>query len=160
MRRIEMDCLLLLARMLPSRGTYIVVQIEDVTDCIYLFSFSPAQSLHVTISLSHPATHSISLFHYRPLTLSSSLSLSRHAEIFWDSSERTFFIKNITSPKSLQPGVRTGGSVYVRGEELLPGGVAVALRSQSIVQIGSVIFTFVLPSTKALANKQDFDVRK
>ena len=115
--------------------------------------------MSLSLSPTQPLTqyHSSTIAH---LLSPPPLSLSRHAEIFWDSSERTFFIKNITSPKSLQPGVRTGGSVYVRGEELLPGGVAVALRSQSIVQIGSVIFTFVLPSTKALANKQDFDVRK
>ena len=116
--------------------------------------------MSLSLSSTQPLTqyHSSTIAH---LLSPPPLSLSRHAEIFWDSSERTFFIKNITSSKSsLQPGVRTGGSVYVRGEELLPGGVAVALRSQSIVQIGSVIFTFVLPSTKALANKQDFDVSK
>lgn len=53
---------------------------------------------------------------------------------------------------------RKGGSVYLRGVEVTPGGRGMLLKSQSIVQIGSSIFTFVLPSSKSAANKQDVDV--
>lgn len=53
---------------------------------------------------------------------------------------------------------RKGGSVYLRGVEVPPGERGVLLKSQSIVQVGSSIFTFVLPSSKSAANKQDVDV--
>lgn len=48
--------------------------------------------------------------------------------------------------------------MYLRGVEVTPGGRGMLLKSQSIVQIGSSIFTFVLPSSKSAANKQDVDV--
>lgn len=48
--------------------------------------------------------------------------------------------------------------MYLRGVEVPPGERGVLLKSQSIVQVGSSIFTFVLPSSKSAANKQDVDV--
>lgn len=113
---------------------------------------------------------------------------SRHAEIYWEAAEKSFFIRNISTDwynpssavgetghtggvdgdekgatggqhpdKSRATGPR-GGSLYVRGEEVLPGDRGVPLKSQTVVQVGSVIFTFVLPSSKAAAHKQDIDV--
>ena len=115
----------------------------------------------------------------------------RHVEIYWDSNEKSFFIRNISteiqsyvpsrgsdSGESYRAGGsgsssdadrgyqgkpkagtrRKGGSVYLRGVEVTPGGRGMLLKSQSIVQIGSSIFTFVLPSSKSAANKQDVDV--
>jgi hypothetical protein len=98
---------------------------------------------------------------YTPKTFS---PCSRHAEIYWEAAERSFFIRNI-STEWYTPltggGVGTsprGGSLYVRGEEVFPGDRGVPLKSQTVVQVGSVIFTFVLPSSKAAAHKQDIDV--
>ena len=112
----------------------------------------------------------------------------RHVEIYWDSNEKSFFIRNISTENqsyvpfrgsdSYEPEPckdreincdgdkiqqqqgrrRKGGSVYLRGVEVPPGERGVLLKSQSIVQVGSSIFTFVLPSSKSAANKQDVDV--
>ena len=48
----------------------------------------------------------------------------------------------------------------MRGVEVFPNDEPVALKSQTVVQVGSVIFTFVLPSNKATAHKQDIYVKK
>ena len=57
-------------------------------------------------------------------------------------------------------GVRYGGSVYVQGVEVFPGGKGVRLESHSAVQIGCMIFSFVLPSSKTISLLQESDVRQ
>jgi hypothetical protein len=118
-------------------------------------------------SFSHHSCH-VYFFFFSPLHPFYSLQIfspcSRHAEIYWEAAERSFFIRNI-STEWYTPltgggdgtGPR-GGSLYVRGEEVFPGDRGVPLKSQTVVQVGSVIFTFVLPSSKAAAHKQDIDV--
>lgn len=151
---------------------------------------------HHTTSYLHIPHRQPSSLNFLPFpSLLSSLLLSsliidhphrRHVEIYWDSNEKSFFIRNISTEnqsyvpfrgsdchepfkdreknsdvdkmQQQQGRRRKGGSVYLRGVEVPPGERGVLLKSQSIVQVGSSIFTFVLPSSKSAANKQDVDV--
>ena len=125
------------------------------------YIFPSSQLLHI-VTLSLNLTLLITFI--PSLSLKSFSPCSRHAEIYWEASEKSFFIRNISTEwytsvttESVGTGPR-GGSLYVRGEEVFPGDQGVPLKSQTVVQVGSVIFTFVLPSSKAAAHKQDIDV--
>lgn len=138
-------------------------------------------SSHVPCTPSFPnttATHPLSSHHPHALSLTPNISIStcsRHAEIYWEAADKSFYIRNISTEWHTPLATGTGrggdgvvgagtgsgprgGSLYVRGEEVFPGDRGVPLKSQTVVQVGSVIFTFVLPSSKAAAHKQDIDV--
>jgi hypothetical protein len=62
------------------------------------------------------------------------------------------------------PNEGKGGSVFIMGQELYPGDRGVRLESQTVVQVGSIIFTFLLPIHKSrelpgsFMGNQDIDV--